>query len=413
MTIGYYLSKTKVSDGGIYQYSIYVLKMLLKSDEITRIYLFYSADQKEEFGHFLSDAKVTAILYDKNGWFFNIRKRIAEFYLTRYYLTRKSKRIYYKIYNFLSPDRHYLNKFNLDVLHVPRQHAPAYNLRYPVVISMHDVQQFHFPEFFSPIERIYKSISYYVSMSETNHAIVSYNHVKVDLIKYFRDISAEVSVCPVPINEDWVSDEPFTTPSELADKYNIPDKIILTPAATWEHKNHIAVLEALALLREEGIKVFWVSTGNKTSYFQNIEHRIKELNLEDQVLFTGIVTDADLRGLYNMAELVVIPTLYEAGSGPLFEAMRYQTPVICSNVTSLPETISNSRFVFDPNNYNQIAELIKTALSDPRFVAANKTNSAERIMHYQSLEYFQAFLGAYKKAGQQHNHKLKTLKEGI
>lgn len=413
MTIGYYLSKTKVSDGGIYQYSIYVLKMLLKSEEISKIFFFYSADQKEEFNQFISHPKVTAVLYDKNSRFFNFCKRIAEFYLTRYYLTRKSKIIYYKIYNLLSPERHYLNKFNLDVLHVPRQHSPAYNLNYPVVISMHDVQQFHFPEFFSPIERIYKSISYYVSMSETNHAIVSYNHVKVDLIKYFRDISAEVSVCRVPINEDWVSDEPIATSAELMEKYKIPDKIILTPAATWEHKNHKAVLEALAILRKEGIRIFWVSTGNKTSYFESIEKRIKELDLADQVLFTGVVPEADLRGLYNMASLVVIPTLYEAGSGPLFEAMRYQVPVICSNVTSLPESIGNDEFVFDPYNFTQIANLIKTTLTDPTFIARNKSNSAERINYYQNLNYLPAFLEAYKKAAQHHHNKFKSLKKGF
>ena len=49
----------------------------------------------------------------------------------------------------------------------------------------------------------------------------------------------------------------------------------------------------------------------------------------------GIVPEEDLIGLYKWASLVVIPTLYEAGSGPLYEAMKYSTPVICSNVTSV------------------------------------------------------------------------------
>jgi glycosyltransferase involved in cell wall biosynthesis len=398
MTIGYYLSGTKVSDGGIYQYSIYVLKMLLNCDDVTKIYFFHSQEQKKEFEQFLLHPKITPVLYDKRGSFYNFQKKAANFYLTRYYITQKSKKWLYALHNFLDPDRRALNKFKLDVLHVPRQHSPAYNLTYPVVISMHDVQQYHFPEFFTPLERIYKSISYYVSMSETNHAIVSYTHVKNDLNKYFPNISAGVSVCPVPVNIEWLSGPSWTSSAELQKKYKITEQIILTPAATWEHKNHKAVLEAMSLLKSEGMKVFWVSTGNKTKYYSILEKRVKELGLEDQVVFTGIVPEADLRGFYDMAMLMVIPTLYEAGSGPLFESMRYQTPVICSNVTSLPETINNDEFVFDPNNYRQLADLIQTAFTNPGFIARNRANSAERILYYDNRSYAPAFMEAYKKA---------------
>ena len=402
MTVGYYFSGTNVSHGGIYQYSIYVLKMLLESDQITKIYLFHSQEQEKEFEQFLNHPKVNSALYDRKGSFYSLIKKASEFCLTRFYLKNKSQKWLYKAYLFLDPDRRALNKFNIDVLHVPRQHAPAYNLNYPVVISMHDVQQFHFPEFFTPLERIYKSISYYTSMSETNHTIVSFNHVKNDLNKYFPNVSPEVSVCPVPVNNDWASNVDWPGSSELQEKFNLPKQIILTPAATWEHKNHKAVLEAMALLRDRGIKVFWVSTGNKTSYYSAIEKRIIELGLEDQVLFTGVVSEIDLRGLYDMARLVVIPTLYEAGSGPLFEAMRYQTPVICSNTTSLPETIGNEEFVFCPNDYGKLADIIQIAFNDPGFITRNKSNSAERINYYKTLSYAPAFLEAYKKAGDHH-----------
>lgn len=403
MTIGFYLSKTQASDGGIYQYSIYVLRMLLKCEEIKLIYIFYSLDQKSEFDQYLKHPKVKAVLYDRDSRLYNFLKKSSEFYLTRYYLKRMSRDLFFSLYKLMNPDRRFLNRFKLDILHVPRQHSPAYHLRYPVIISMHDVQQFHFPEFFSPIERIYKSIRYYISMNETNHVIVSYKHVKDDLLKYFSDTKAEVSVCPVPVNEDWVSDKPVTGSDELMKKYKIPESILITPAATWEHKNHIAVLEAIALLRDEGINVFWVSTGNKTNFFPTIENKINELNLSDIVLFTGVVPDADLMGLYKMTKIMIIPTLYEAGSGPLFEAMRYQIPVICSNVTSLPETIGNAEFVFEPRNYRQIADLIKTAMSDESFIARNLTNSAIRMKNLENINFAETFVNVYRSAIEKYN----------
>jgi len=350
------------------------------------------------FSWLFEQPKVRAVMHDERSKTYNFLKKSSEFFLTRYYLKLASSRLIYRLYCLLNPDRRFLNRFNLDVLHVPRQHSPAYNLKYPVIITMHDVQHFHFPEFFSPVERIYKSIRYFTSMSETTHVIVSYSHVKNDLNKYFSNIKARISVCPVPLNEDWTAGYPETSINDLKETYNTPDHIILTPAATWEHKNHIAVLKALSLLRDEGLKIFWVSTGNKTGFYPTIEKSINELNLADQVLFTGVVPESDLIGFYKIAKLVVIPTLYEAGSGPLIEAIRYNTPVICSNVTSLPETIGNSEFVFDPTNYRQIADLIKRALTDDKFLTRNKANSEKRAFFYNNVSSSAAFIEAYNIA---------------
>jgi len=404
MKVGYYIANIRASDGGIYQYSVYVLKMLLKCDEIEQIVIFHSNGEEDEYRHLFSHPKIVKVLHKKNSWLKEHLRKISEFYLNRYYLTRKSSKTPLLIYKLLNPDRRFLNRFKIDVLHVPKQHSPAYQLLYPVIVSMHDVQQFHFPEFFTPLERIYKSISYYTTLCETEHVIVSYNHIKADLIKYFPIAPGKITVCPVPMDEDWAEDAIVTSIEELKTRYSIPDQIILTPAATWEHKNHIKVLEALAILMKEGIDIYWVSTGYKTKFYKTIEERIQFLGLSDQVLFTGLVPDSDLKGLYKMARLVVIPTLYEAGSGPLVEAMRYDSPVICSNVTSLPKTIGNDEFMFAPLDHIRIAGLIKQALSDTGFIERNKQNSRIRIKALTQQNYQVNFLNAFKSAiSEKHN----------
>jgi glycosyltransferase involved in cell wall biosynthesis len=394
MKVGYYLANIKTNDGGIYQYSIYILKMLLKCDQIEQIVIFYSKGQETEFEHQFSNSKVYPVEC-KTSHVSKLLKRVSDFYLSRHYIKSNPGKILLKLYKLFNPDRRFLNKFNIDVLHIPRQHSPAYRLKFPVIISMHDVQHFHFPEFFTPVERIHKSISYYSSLSEADHVIVSYDHIKIDLIKYFRIDSKKISVCPVPIDEDWMSEVIATGNDELVSNYRLKDPMILTPAATWEHKNHLILLEAIAKLRNEGMKVYWVATGNKTPFFSKIEARIKELNLGDQVTFTGVVPDSDLKGLYNITRLVVIPTLYEAGSGPLVEAMRYKAPVICSNVTSLPDIIGNPDFIFDPLNIIQLATLIKKSISDNDFVQRNLLNSEHRIEKLINQNYADQFILAY------------------
>lgn len=402
MKIGFYISGITASDGGIYQYSIYVLKMLLQCDVIEKVYVFHSSDQLSTFGPLLNHPRVVRVIYEKNSKLYFYRKRTSDFFLTRYYLKLNNSGFFFKLYSLLNPDRSFLNKFKLDVLHVPRQLSPSYNLNYPVVVSMHDLQQLHYPEFFTPLERIYRAISYYIAANEADHIIVSYNHVKDDIKKFFRDIATDVSVCTVPVNEDWLESKETSDISELRTRFNLPDKFMLTPAATWEHKNHLAVLEALSILKKQGEKIFWVSTGKKMPFYKTIEKKITELGLNDQVIFTDVVSDADLLGLYKMAHLVVIPTLYEAGSGPLFEAMRYQVPVICSNVTSLPDTINNDEFIFEPLDYQGIALMIQKAFSDQEFRERNKKNSVKQITNLKNSDYSIAFIKAYQKAAEFH-----------
>lgn len=398
MNIGFYLADIGPADGGIFQYSVYILKLLVKCDSIESIYVFLNKEKEVYYTNLLKNSKIIAVTTKHHSKLKLLLKQVSDFYITRYYLREKSQPLYLNIYTLLNPDRYFLNHYNIDVLHVPRPHSPAYRLKYPVVISMHDLQHLHFPEFFTPTQRIHKAISYHESIQESDHIIVSFNHVKKDIVKFFKTEPNKISVCPVPLNNDWLCDE-ATSLQELMTKYKIPENIILTPSATWEHKNHIAVLEAIARLKKENFPVFWVATGHRTPFFfKTIYKRIQELELEDQVLFTGVVSEKDLRGLYNMAKLVVIPTLYEAGSGPLFEAMRYEVPVICSDVTSLPVTIGNSEFVFNPKNAVDIALHIRDGLTDPGYIKRNKENSRIQTEKLRNLDYESFFMHTYSKA---------------
>lgn len=394
MRIGFYLTNINPSDGGIFQYSIYLLKMLIKCDQVSQIYLFYSIEQKEVLSIYFTEKKIRPIQYLKSTMIVRTLRQASEFWLTRYYMRINKQKYNLILYKLFNPDRLFFNRYKVDLLHIPRQHSPAYLLKYPVIITMHDIQHFHFPEFFTSLERVHKAIRYHISFKEADHIIVSFNHVKNDIDKYYKEEKEKTSVCPVPLIDDWISSEP-TSYEVLKKKYHITGTFILTPAATWQHKNHLAVLEALSILRSEGLNLFWIATGNKTSYFETINKRISELKLEDQVIFPGIVPDQDLKGLYYSTSLVVIPTFYEAGSGPLVEAMRYGVPVICSNVTSLPEMIGNPEFIFNPYNSLELASLIKQAVTDDDFVNRNLENSKKQIDLFRSMNYIKPFVKVY------------------
>ena len=267
-------------------------------------------------------------------------------------------------------------RYKIDVVYCPYQDIPATSRK--TISTLHDVQEIHFPEFFTPKERLHRAILHKKITENSSLIIVSYNHIKNDLITYFCRNDQNVLVCLLSMENLWfdtLSDE------DLVDlnTFGISKEFILYPAATWPHKNHINLLKALSFIKEEkGIIVNAVFTGHKNEYYSFINEEAKRLNVEQQVNFIGVVDEKVLFSLYRSAKAVVIPTLYEAGSFPLMESIMMNVPVICSNVTSLPDTIGDDKFVFNPSSHSEMADKILKILFNDNFIQKNKENNIKQ-----------------------------------
>lgn len=398
MKIGYYISNLSAQSGGVFAYSIGVLKLLLKSKEISKIFLFYSISQQQYLNNFITNKKIVPILIRNPNIVWKVFAKISNVFFKLYFIRVHKYQLLKRMSIFFNPFRKILHKYDFDVFHVPIQVSPVYGIKIPIIITMHDMQELHFPEYFTSQDRMLRTIEYKKAIDESDHIIVSFSHVKQDILKYFEINNDKISVCSLPLADDWFNAKKVSLKNELKDKYNINSDFILYPAATWQHKNHINLFNALKILKDHNNKVNLVCTGLQTNYFTKIENEITALGIQDNVKLLGIVPEKDLIRLYYSTKLVVIPTLYEAGSGPLFEAMRYNIPVICSNVTSLPESISDNEFVFDPNSPKEMANLIYKGCFDKNFIKRNIENSKRRIEYYKHQNTITPFIKAYKKA---------------
>lgn len=403
MIIGYYIHHTSLKAGGIFTYSIGILKLLIKSDEVEKIHLIISSDQEKYFQKIADSPKIKFKVINRKNLLVNLL--FAFSYLlsnaVALYRSRFKRPNHLKFLSKLSvlfnPYRKYVIRSQIDLLHVPFQYSPIYNADVPVIITMHDIQEYHYPEYFTTSQKLHRKINNINAMDESDHIIVSFDHIKNDLLKYFDVMPGKISICPPPFAEDWFLSKKVISVEDLESKFQIENEFLLYPAATWKHKNHSSLFKALSLLNEEGLKIQLICTGNKTDYFEDLQKESDDLGLGDQIKFLGIVSEEDLIGLYKCTSLVVIPTKYEAGSGPLYEAMRYSVPVICSDVTSLPDTMDNKKYIFNPNNINEIASLIKRMLQEKDFTSENLKNSAERLHSLGKVNYTQNFITVYKK----------------
>ena len=89
-----------------------------------------------------------------------------------------------------------------------------------------------------------------------------------------------------------------------------------------------------------------------------LQATVDGLGLGESVRILGYLPFADLPGLFNLARVMVFPSLFEGFGIPLVEAMACGCPVVCSNVTSIPEVVGHAGLLFDPHSVEEIAERV-------------------------------------------------------
>jgi glycosyltransferase involved in cell wall biosynthesis len=404
LKIAYYLGKVDPSSGGVYSYTIALLDLLLRFDEISEIHLFFlgSGHNPKTMGFPLNPKIKFHEIIDNRQFTFKENISIMCYVASLFAGDKGPYRALKRMFRFFNPYKDIetiIRKEKICLFHVPFQVSPIYNLSVPLITTMHDVQEMHFPDYFDSKERLRRAVYYKQALEESNHIIVSFNHIKDDLIRFYNVPPEKISVAVIPLTGSYfdTKDNAGMKMGALLAEYNLPGHFILYPAITWKHKNHLKLLKAISILSQQGDRFFLVCTGAQTDYLKILEAEIEELGLTKQVFFLGLVPKDHLVALYKHADLIVIPSLYEAGSGPLLEAMHYHRPVICARTTTLPEHIGDSNFVFDPNNSEEMAGLIKKGMTDQVFRSVNIENAIRRNAYFEKVNYADQFLDVYKK----------------
>lgn len=259
----------------------------------------------------------------------------------------------------------FIEKNEIDYVHVPYQFCPDLKKSTKLITTLHDVQELHYPINFTPKERAYRAEMYLRCTQNSHKIIVSYTHVAQDIINYFGVPSERIVVLLLNMKNLWFSAFDNQQPKLKLEEFH-KSRYLFYPANFWPHKNHMRLLTAFKMVVDRlDTTLQLVLTGDATSgQGRLIQDRVQELNLQKNVHFAGVLTDAQLYLAYKNATAVVVPTLYEAGSFPLMEAILMNIAVICSNVTSLPETIGDLDFTFDPYDIDQMADRMSQIVTD-------------------------------------------------
>ncbi len=290
----------------------------------------------------------------------------------------------------------FIESLGVELAHFPYQSMVLSSV--PSIFNPWDLQHLHYPEFFSPQDFAWREATYPVYCRHATTIVVASQWTKNDVIKQY-DISPEkVYVIPFAASTDIY--EPISTEGlrRVQDAHRLPQAFAFYPAQTWAHKNHIRLLEALALLRDrDRLRVHLVCTGALNDFWPAIARRIDELGIADQVRFLGFVSQADLRALYHLAQFVVIPSLFEGGGFPLMEAFREAVPVASSTATSLAEYAGDAALLFDPTSVESIAETLRRMATDAGLRRALRQRGRQRTGLFSWERTAKAFRALYRK----------------
>ncbi|MBI4566098.1 MAG: glycosyltransferase family 4 protein [Planctomycetes bacterium] len=251
----------------------------------------------------------------------------------------------------------------IDVMHFTVQ--SAFRTALPNIYQPHDLQHVHLPHLFTRRARRWRERNYRTFCDQATLVSVMSEWGRQDMIQRYG-LSPE-KICIVP----WAPLLDTYPPCGLSDlttlrrTLELPDAFIFYPAQTWKHKNHLGLIEALRILRDQDRLVIpLVSSGHRNDHTRDIERVLKRTSMEDQVRLIGFVAPQQLVGLYKLARAMVFPSFFEGWGLPILEAFQAGTPVACSDVTCLPQMAGDAALIFDPSRPEMIAEAVKSLWTD-------------------------------------------------
>jgi len=253
-----------------------------------------------------------------------------------------------------------------DVLFVPAHVLPLVHPRSSVV-TVHDLGYLYYPGAHPLLDRLYLDFSTRYNARAASRVIAVSQATKDDLVQHCGIEPDKTTVVYSGWDETMQPVEDKATIEKVKAGYGIGGDYVLYVGTLQPRKNLGRLLEAYAIVRKQakrGEAPCLVIAGRKGWLYEHITLQVERLGLETEVIFPGYVPQDDLPALLSGARLFVFPSLYEGFGLPVLEAMACGTPVLCSNVSSLPEVAGDAALLVDPLDVKSIAEAMHRLLQE-------------------------------------------------
>jgi len=283
-----------------------------------------------------------------------------------------------------------LQKLDCDLVHIPNLFSVPRALPCPYVMTVHDMldhlararQQTGFwgAWHLQMTKRVLRGAARIFAVS---------NFTRTEIEKIFAIPSSRIEVVYNAIDDRFLHGHASAADRDLiAQRYQVTYPFLLYAGRISPHKNVVRMIEAFSALKTElerdkaypDLKLIII--GDDLSGNPDLRRTVVRSGVQNDVRFLGFIPIEVLRIFYDEAKIFVFPSLYEGFGLPPLEAMAHGTPVVTSNVSSLPEVVGNAAVLVNPENVFEIMRALHRVLTDQALRDRMKERGYQQVTRF-------------------------------
>jgi glycosyltransferase involved in cell wall biosynthesis/SAM-dependent methyltransferase len=271
-----------------------------------------------------------------------------------------------------SSGRDLLRESDADVIFCPFTTARFFDSRVPLVSIVYDLQYLAYPEFFSGAERGHRDREFRNVCRFASRLVCISDHVRRAVLEHVPSLDpSRVTTIHISLFHRLADSRAVNAADVLSRLGLSAGRFLLYPANYWAHKNHEMLLTAFGMYHarhpESDLKL--VCTGGLSTRREELQEAGARMGLNGELVLTEYLPNEEFAVLLRVCAAMVFPSLFEGFGMPVLEAMAADKPVLCSNLTSLPEVVGDAAVLFDPRKPTEIVQAIERIESDPKLAA--------------------------------------------
>lgn len=252
----------------------------------------------------------------------------------------------------------------VDLIHCLDSTGPLF-AKTPTVVTVHDIVFKKFPECLSRKGRLYHNLWVPRAIKKAAHIITDSESSQKDLMDFYSVPSEKITVIYLGVEDSFFQKPPKEKFENVKKKYNLDKKFIFFVGTHEPRKNIDVIIKAYSQLEPSLKEEYSLLIGGGKGWIDLDLHNLaKQCGVEDNVTFTGFLSDKEVRTLFFMADIFCFPSKYEGFGFPVLESMAASTPVITTNVSSLPEVGGDAVLYVPPNDESKLSEGLTKLIQD-------------------------------------------------
>jgi glycosyltransferase involved in cell wall biosynthesis len=297
--------------------------------------------------------------------------------------------------NYLVP--RILRRERADLFHAANFSVPV-RVPCPCVATIHDLIYARAPGTFEPLYERYLKLTIAAALRRARHIITDSAATKKDLLEFTETDPSRVTVVHLGVGDEYRGSEDRDELRRARQELSLPDRFVLHVGAIERRKKLETLLRAIEPLLTRNLIDAVVLAGEEGHGADDVRCAAGELRIQDRVLCLGYVQQGLLPSLYRLAQVLSFASAYEGFGMPVLEAMACGTPVVTSNVSSLPEVAGDAALMVAPGDVDGLRKALERLLSDSQLRDDLRRKGLARVRGFSWESTAAGHLAVYRRA---------------